>query len=340
MTLAIWLKFKGQIVKKFRSQSVYWNRKLRFRAIANALYEKVQSSDYDVMHCHDMIALITGVRYKKHHPSTTLIWDAHELYEDVSYANPIEKEYISDVIAESAGYVDRFVTISESFRDIYSERHPKLPPAAIVMNATRYTQEPLIPSPLREATGIHTDQKILLFQGGLGMYRGIPQLLQAAENIPSDWSIVFMGWGTYEKAIDECAQQLNLSRAPDRPVIRRIPPAPQEELRSWTAGATLGIIPYENSNLNHLYCTPNKLWEYPNAEIPILATDLIEVRQIIERWGTGTLLPREFDHTDIVAKLAQITDAQLSGWRENCRKFSKDMAWQTFEPELLSVYEQ
>ncbi len=54
----------------------------------------------------------------------------------------------------------------------------------------------------------------------------------------------------------------------DESKVRFIPPAPQKELKSWTQGATLGIIPYEGKMLNHWIATPNKLWEYPSAGVP------------------------------------------------------------------------
>src|SRR5690606_35834587 len=56
------------------------------------------------------------------------------------------------------------------------------------------------------------------------------------------------------------------------PKIKIIDPVPQEELLLWTQGATVGAIPYPITCLNHWGCAPNKLWEYPGAGVPIIAT--------------------------------------------------------------------
>ena len=74
--------------------------------------------------------------------------------------------------------------------------------------------------------------------------------------------------------------------APDRVVF--LPGVPNSDLKYWTAGATLGVILYENTCLKHLFCTPNKLWEHPAAGVPILATDLKEIAKMVSDHGTGS----------------------------------------------------
>lgn len=62
----------------------------------------------------------------------------------------------------------------------------------------------------------------------------------------------------------------------------------QDRILNYIAKADLGIIPYLGAQtLNHLYCTPNKLFEYLEAEVPICASDLPELRRIIKHAGVG-----------------------------------------------------
>mgnify|MGYP000724602771 CR=1 FL=1 len=312
----------------------------RMNKMSDALYEKVKLKKYKYIHCHDLIALDVGVRYKKRYPSVILIWDAHELYQDVTNITPQHKQYCEDVILSSIEFIDKFITINDSFSSIYKSRYPLLPKATVVMNATRYDKEDVLTSksPLRNATNIDAEQKILLFQGGFSRSRGIEKLLEVAKTLSDEWSIVFMGWGTLEPVIDRAAVTLNDRRPDNKPVIRVIPPASQSELRLWTSGATLGIIPYEDTCLNHLYCTPNKLWEYPNSKVPVLATGLVEIEKMVSKWKTGKLLPVDFSPEDINCALNSITDDNLEVWRKHCLVFSEEMSWQKFEPNLLAVY--
>lgn len=327
------------LAKKFH----VFHRHLRYKKIAAGLFSKITKKNYDFVHCHDLIALMAGANYKTKYPGTTFIWDAHELYEEISYKDPSEKKYISKLISSIAGKIDKFITISEQFKNIYASRYPQLPSAHVVMNAT-WPQTTLAndfyaESPLRSSLGLGSDQKILLFQGGFSPNRGIKILLEAAAKLPDNWTIVFMGWGKLEEEIVRRGKSLNESRDGLKPAIKVIPPVSQEHLQEWTAGATLGVIPYENINMNHLYCTPNKLWEYPNSGVPILATDLVEMGNIVRTWNIGTLLPRDFNDSDILYALSSVNDQMLMEWKSNCQKFSSEMSWETFEPELLNAYE-
>ena len=310
-----------------------------YGAIAGSLARNVIGKDYDVVHCHDMIAMMAGEMIKKKNPKVTMIWDAHELYTELSYKTPYMSKFTGKMIARIAPHVDKMITISQSFIDFYAKHYPNLPPAEMVMNATpRPVTEEMDRTLLREAAGVNEAQKVLLFQGGVGSFRGVELLLEAAPELPDNWSVVFMGYGPLEDKIAQTAKVANKARPKGAPCIALIPPAPQEVLRDWTSGADLGIIPYENTSMNHLYCTPNKLWEYPNARVPILATDLVEMNQIISANGTGTLLPRDFTSADIVSAIESVTDAQLEEWRANCDRFNETENWEKFEPNLLEVY--
>lgn len=310
-----------------------------FGAIARPLARSVIGKNYDVVHCHDMIAMMAGEMIKKRDPHVVMIWDAHELYTELNYKTPHVSAFTGKMIARISPRVDKMITISPSFVTFYGKHYPKLPKAEVVMNATRRPVSMEVNRALlRDAAGVSLDQKILLFQGGVSQGRGVRLLLEAAAQMPAHWSLVFMGFGPILGEVEAAAAKLNGARPEGAPAIAVVPPAPQEVLRDWTSGADLGVIPYENTSLNHLYCTPNKLWEYPNARVPILATDLVEMNQIITQNGTGTLLPRDFTAADIVAALEKITEAQLEDWRANCDVFNETENWEQFEPNLLKAY--
>ena len=50
---------------------------------------------------------------------------------------------------------------------------------------------------------------------------------------------------------------------------------------SITPAGELGIIPYQSIDLNSRYCTPNKLFDFIVAGLPILANDLPELRKFV-----------------------------------------------------------
>ncbi|MBX3596015.1 MAG: glycosyltransferase family 4 protein [Rhizobiaceae bacterium] len=327
------LKQAGKL-KKAYSRSGH-NIQSRHRALATLLFNGVRKRKYDIVHSHDLIGLLAGKMIKEKNPDTVLIWDAHEIYEGVP---DIADEYFKlcrEIILNSETYIDRFITINKSIAQFYAANY-NLPPASIVMNATRAVPSVQYDGRLHNAAGLPQTQKILLFQGGFAEYRGLDALMRAVPSIPRDWSVVAMGWGKLKSELDRVAKEAEAADRP--PALVVIPPAAHDELVEWTAGATLGIIPYENVCLNHLYCTPNKLWEYPNAGVPILATDVVEMAEMINQWGTGFLLPRDLHERDIVRFLEKTPDSEISRAKKNCERFSEEMGWHRFESVLLDLY--
>lgn len=209
------------------------------------------------------------------------------------------------------------------------------------MNAARIVRlEQLNNSPLHKSAGIAENQFVLLFQGRLSKDRGVKILLEAVDKIPANWSIVFMGAGPLVEEVDRMISLLKDRRPSGQATIAHIMPAPYHELAQWTAGADLGVIPYVNVGPNHLYCTPNKLWEYPNAGVPILASSMVEMSKMIEKYQTGMLLPREFTSSDIVDILEQTDRAKLDQLVEKCWNFNKEEHWEKYEKRLVSLYNE
>ena len=67
-----------------------------------------------------------------------------------------------------------------------------------------------------------------------------------------------------------------------------------------TSHATMGIIQYNFSCLNHIFCAPNKIWEYSGFGVPALAADLPSLRYYFDRFKAGICC--DFDSEDGVAK--------------------------------------
>lgn len=170
------------------------------------------------------------------------------------------------------------------------------------------------------------------------MKRGLETLVESAAFLPDNWTLVMMGWGSLENHLRRAADAIDHAEREMPPVVF-IPPAPQEELTLWTAGGTVGVIPYENVGLNHWFCTPNKLWEYPNAGVPMLVSPFPELRRVIEDHGVGWLLPDPLNGAALVGVLQDVSDEDLLVAQQNCRSFIAEDNWTRYAQRLLSLYE-
>jgi len=291
----------------------------------------------DVLHCHDIGTLSLGISTKQK-IGCRLIYDAHEIYEEAVGIDDFMKIIYNRIHSKAQRHLDGFITINESIINYYSKHYPQFPTATLVMNATRQIDNVTYDGRLHKQAGLPLDRHILLFQGGFTPMRGIPTLVEAAAYLPDNWSLVFMGWGKLEPDILHAAEKTNKEVAFPKLVV--IPPAPQEELVYWTAGATIGIIPYEDHGLNHKYCTPNKLWEYPNAGVPILVTPRVEMKKIVEQYKYGWILNEPVTPEYVAEFINSLSRQDIEQARSYCKFFIQSCHWGIFERNLLNLYKK
>ncbi len=319
---------RARIVEAFR-------RRLRLWVYHTTLTAKVQQLAPDAIHLHDVTTLPVGLRYRRHGGTAKLIFDSHELFEDLPNASWWHKRRTRSLQNRIAPLLSGMVTINESIASKLVSRHPGLPKPVIVKNAARLPDTSITDDGrLREAADLRPGVRILLYQGGFSINRGLETLVQAAPLLPDDWVLVMMGWGKLEKVLRLKAQALGTGA--NR--IRFVGRAPQAELVYWTAGADLGVIPYANIGLNHWYCTPNKLWEYPAAGVPILASPFPELSRIVEGEGIGALLDDPVTPQGIADAVAGMTDERLKSLRTACSSFIARDNWSVYADRLLDLY--
>ncbi len=307
---------------------------LDIRVRNRRIVESIQRFQPCVVHCHDIYTLPIG-RACARSMGCKIVFDSHEIYEEQSLATRADRWKHRRTMRRHSRRLNGFVTVNESIAEYLKRRYPSLPNPVVIKNAARKPSHPVqYDGRLHRAADLDPNLHILLFQGGFARWRGLDALLQAAPLLPQDWRIVMMGWGRYEDHLRKLAHNVD----PDGERIRFIPPAPQFELPLWTAGAALGAIPYENVCLNHWFCTPNKLWEYPVASVPVLAKPFPELRRTIEEHGIGLLLPEPASAEDIAGSVASLKPSDLEEMRRSCHSFIGCDNWSVYERRLLGLY--
>jgi glycosyltransferase involved in cell wall biosynthesis len=163
-------------------------------------------------------------------------------------------------------------------------------------------------------------------------------LVEAGTLLPEGWTLVMMGWGPLSDALHKIAASGGQQAARK---IRFIPAAHRDELQRWTAGATAGIIPYENTVLNHWFCSPNKLWEYPSSGVPLIVQPFPELKKVIETYRCGWLLPEDLNPRAIANLIAGLSDAMIAEARAGCRAFLQADNWDSlYANRLIDLYKR
>lgn len=298
----------------------------------------------DAIHCHDCAALSPGYIVKRK-LNIPLVYDAHEIYEAAATRAFGVRDYYIRVHQKYLPQVDGFITINESAALYYRYAYPTAPPAVVIRNATDLAPPAPYDGRLHRAAGLPKEARILLYQGGFTADRGLPTLVRAGSLLPKHWYLVMMGWGPLAGELKQIASaaagRTRAIAGSSEDKVRFVPAAPARELLDWTQGATVGIIPYENKMLNHWISTPNKLWEYANAGVPLIVQPFPEMRRIVENYHCGWVLPRDLTPAAIADLVGALSDEAIASAREGCRSFIRKDSWSTsYERRLLDLYEK
>ncbi|MFM7218467.1 MAG: glycosyltransferase, partial [Bacteroidota bacterium] len=102
--------------------------------------------------------------------------------------------------------------------------------------------------------------------------------------------------------------------------------------------ADAGLTLDKDTNLNYRFSLPNKLFDYIQAGLPVLASDLPEVRKVVEGYQIGMII-RSHQPEDIASSMRDLMgDAtRLAQWKENLTFAAAELDWRHERGRLLDV---
>ncbi len=292
----------------------------------------------DIYHAHEDNALpacyIAAWWHRK-----PLIFDAHEF--PLNALNNTRKRWLSilltrlftHMVRSCAGIITVSSPIAQEICDLYHVPH-----VSLIRNIPAY-QTPPKSDQLRHFLGLRPDVRIVLYQGNLQEDRGLDTLVRAAAFLEEGTIIILMG-----KGIGATQAQLEdlITSEGVGDSVKILPPVPYAELLEWTASADVGLIIYPpDQSLNVRMCLPNKLFEYLMAGLPILASPLDAVAEVIKSYDVGQVLS-SLTPADVGAAInAMLTDrAALARMSRNARDaVQRDLNWEKESQELIHLYD-
>jgi glycosyltransferase involved in cell wall biosynthesis len=143
-----------------------------------------------------------------------------------------------------------------------------------------------------------------------------------------------MGYGEYQAVLEEMAR----GEPPGR--VYFLPAVPQRELLAYCASADVGVIPYQAVDLNNYYSSPNKLFDYIQAALPIVASDLPFLRKVIVTDGLGTVskLDSPESYAEAINRVLTLPDGGEE-FKRNLRRVAPQYTWEAQARKLVEAYQ-
>ncbi|MFF4892734.1 glycosyltransferase family 4 protein [Micromonospora chersina] len=212
---------------------------------------------------------------------------------------------------------DRIVMVAHGWRSHLTSRGVDESKLGWVSNSAEpadFDLRPDVYQPLRDRVPVRG--RLIVFAGAHGPINGLDRLLDAAAELP-EHTFVLIGDGHDKRELVQRATAEGLTN------VRFLDPVPKQELQAVLGGADIGVHVLAYSPVYRLGASPNKLYDYLAAGLPVLNNCPGEPEDILLTSDSGLTV----DSGEIAAglrKLAELDDATLVEMGRRGRRFIQE----------------
>ena len=180
---------------------------------------------------------------------------------------------------------------------------------------------------------IPVDATIILYQGIIVRGRGIETCFKAINKNDKLFFIV-LGGGEDLEYYKSLANKMGINKH-----VIFAGKIPQTELLNYTAGAFAGLSIIDNISINNEYALPNKLFEYVMSGVPVIASDLAQMKKIITEYRIGGVIS-ESSEDELLQTLNRWKDdkAFYENLKDNCIKAAQELNWENEFSKIKELF--
>lgn len=282
-----------------------------------------------VVHAHDaamllpgaLVALLSGAQ---------LVYDSHEYATGVPYHEQHWGRFVGALERLIMPRCAAVITVSDGIADRLRSKYRLRRRPIVVRNVCSLPRNGA-PFGLREHLNL-TDEPLVLHQGAVAKDRGADVLLRAVAAM-SGVHVCFLGAGSGADALVDEADAIGIGHR-----VHIVPSVPPDNLLHLTTDADVGVSLLQDTCDNHRLALPNKLFEYLRAGVPVVVSDLPEMRGVVDAHGVGwCVTPADAD-----ALAGALTEAlgkrDCRHLRDRVARAAEHFTWTVEQQRLLGVY--
>lgn len=308
----------------------------------NFLYPVCHREGFDAVHICDLPLSRIGYEIKEKF-NTWLIIDLHEnwpaLLKTATHTNTIAGrllssnrqwvEYERTILPEA----DKIITVIDEAKDRIIKLGIDSEKVAIVSNTINY--EGLNIKPAEKDPEIFT----VFYGGAINAHRGLQIVLEAVKKCVAKGIKIrlwIVGDGSYRKELEKLAQSFRIES-----YVKFWGHKPFAEMLNILAESDAAIIPHIRNDNNDA-SSPNKLYQYMYLNKPIISSDCISLKRIINQTHTGLIYKNDSpDDLSILLEKLSADSKLLDELNGNGRKsVIEKYNWNFDKKRLLDAYRE
>jgi glycosyltransferase involved in cell wall biosynthesis len=309
----------NKIYKTKRIQLLF-NKGFLFYAEFNfRLFFILLSSKKDILLSNDLDTLLSNylisiLQRKK------IIYDSHELFPEIPELvhKPFVKKCWSTLENLILPHLKNTYTVCNSIADFYNKKYNSK--FKTILNLPIKKEIKLGSFPFKT-----NGKKIIIYQGAINIGRGLELIIETMQFLDNCILVIIGNGDIYQNIRDKVKTNNNIY------TLGKISP---KELHKLTPLADLGLSIEEDLGLNYRFALPNKIFDYIQAEVPILVSNLPEMKQIVIKHRVGEIVNQR--EPKILAKqILEILDKDFS---KKLKKAKEELIWENQEEKLLDIF--
>ncbi len=299
------------------------------------LFRACLAQDADVYHCHEPDALLIGV-LMKFFKGKRVVYDIHEHW-------PSEIPF--DIGIRNGTLMQRALSALVSGVEMALARRAESTFAVSESVAARFRERGLEPTILSNYSiadldipyNLNRDGRSLMFMAGnMQSFHGVGECIQAVSLVRERYPDVSLTLvGNVREDLYECIHESDHNE-----FITSTGFLPYREMYERMNEGTAGLLIFQPTYYNISIGLPNKLFDYMLLGLPVIASDLPEIRNVVSKADCGILIdPASVsDIADAIAYLFENPEEARRMGANGRRAVLETYNWSGMEANLLQTY--
>jgi len=313
------LKNSKTLKRSYKTQRMrlWFTKGFLFYANYNlAIFFKLLFLKKDVLLANDLDTLLPNFLIHKFF-NIPLVYDTHELFTEVPEltSRPIVQKFWLSIEKYVFPKLKHIYTVNQSIANIYSKKY--LVEVNVVRNIAPGFADKTINQDFKNK--IKGTKKMLILQGnGINIDRGAEEAILMMQYLDNH-ILYIIGGGDVFKNLKKMVVDLALA---DK--VNIIDKIPYQKLMQYTQAADLGLSLDKNTNLNYEYSLPNKVFDYIQANTPLLVSNRKEVAKLVIENNIGAIVI-SLNPKDLAAQIKHILSDEilLKNWQNSLKITAK-----------------